>query len=121
MNLAMKAAAEHVEVPPPTPPEDPGPFFLADADRTREILDGAGFTSISINPDDQIAPLDRDGLDADVASRFEIGPLLRIMDDANDEQRELIRGSVRDALAPYYEPEGPAMMFAAWIVTAKNV
>ncbi len=120
MTLPLTAAAKYVEVPPPPGPEEPGPFSLADADRVRKILDGAGFTSIEIDPDDRAVPLHKDGLEADVTSKFEIGPLSRIMEDATDEQRELVRGSVRDALAPYHEPDGPTMMFASWIVTAKN-
>ncbi len=120
MTLPLMAAAKHIELPPPPGPEEPGPFSFADADRVRRILDGAGFTSIEVRPEDQAVPLDKAGLDADVASRFEIGPLSRIMQDATDDQRELVRGAVREAIAPYYEPEGPTMMFAAWIVTAKN-
>jgi len=119
MTRAMKAAAKHVEVPPPAAPDDPGPFFLADADRVRKILDGAGFTSVDLQRNDQIVPLDEDGLEADVASRFESGPLAKIMDDATEDERDLIRGSVREALAPYYEHGGPTQMFATWIVTAK--
>ena len=120
MTLPLMAAAKHIELPPPPGPDEPGPFAFADADRVRKILEGAGFTSVEINPDDRAVPLDKAGLDADVASRFEIGPLSRLMDDATDDERELVRGSVREALAPYYEPEGPTMTFAAWIVTAKN-
>ena len=121
MTLPLMAAAKHIELPPPPGPEEPGPFSFADPDRVHKILEDAGFTSIEIDPDDRAVPLDQDGLEADVASRFEIGPLSRIIQDATDDQRELVRGSVREALAPYYEPEGPTMMFASWIVAAKNV
>lgn len=119
MTLPMKAAAEHIEVPPPAAPEEPGPFSLADADRVRKILGTAGFTEIEVKPDDRTAVLNEDGLDADVESRFDMGPLTRLMDDATDEQRELVRGSVREALAPYYEPNAPKLVHATWIVTAK--
>lgn len=119
MTLPMMAAAEHIELPPPPGPEEPGPFSFADPDRLRRILGDAGLASIAIGPDDRPAPLDRGGLDADVASRFEFGPLSKIMETATDDQRELVRSSVREALAPYYEPGGPTMIFASWIVTAR--
>lgn len=113
------AAAKIIEMPPPPGPEDPGPYSLADPDRVRRILKDAGFSSIAIEAEDQIFLPEEGGLDGAVASRFEIGPLSRLLVDATAEQKEQVRNAVREAMAPYYTEGGPEMNWAVWIVTAR--
>jgi SAM-dependent methyltransferase len=46
----VMAAAAHVEMLPPPGPTDPSPFSLADPDRTRSLLERAGFADVVIEP-----------------------------------------------------------------------
>lgn len=46
--VPIMAAAAHLDLPTPPGPTEPGPFSLADPDRTRSILTAAGFTEVAI-------------------------------------------------------------------------
>ncbi len=50
------AAAAHLPVEPPPPPDAPGPFSLADPQRLHELLAAAGFTDVSVGagPDEAV-------------------------------------------------------------------
>lgn len=48
--IPVLAAAAHLELPPLPNPDAPGPFSLADAAHTTEILSRAGFTDVVIKP-----------------------------------------------------------------------
>ena len=50
--VAMAAAFQHLESPPPPQPGAPGEFAFADRERVHAILSGAGFNDIVIEPAD---------------------------------------------------------------------
>ncbi len=123
MSLPMMVAMQHITLEPPTDPHAPGPFAFADADRVRDILDGAGFDDISIA--DHRAELAVGGnMAPEDAVRFllKLGPAGRALREQNlsEEQIEALERDVIEALAPYDGGNGVVMDSAVWIVTAKN-
>src|SRR5207237_8246846 len=48
--IPFEIAVKHVGPPRPQPPHAPGPMALGDPDYVREVLNGAGFAEIAIEP-----------------------------------------------------------------------
>jgi SAM-dependent methyltransferase len=112
------AAAPHIGIPQGLGPNTPGPYGLADPDRTRAILERAGFTSISI--ESLIRPM-RIGADIEDALGF-IGSMPRVADllaaAPTDKQHAAI-DAVRAVLEPYAHADGVVLHNnGEWLVTA---
>jgi SAM-dependent methyltransferase len=121
MHVPLRAALPHIPPPPLPAPDAPGPFAFADADRVRDILSGAGFTALNIEALNE--PLSVGGgqnLDETANFLVHIGPLGRLLRDAEDDVRARVAESVRDAIAPFATPEGVRMPSAAWLVTGQR-
>jgi ubiquinone/menaquinone biosynthesis C-methylase UbiE len=118
--VGLQAAAQHVTLPPPPAPDAPGPFAFASAERVRDILSRAGFTSISIEPVREMLTVGG-AATVDEAARFlveGVGPATAALRDAEPAVRAAVLATVRAALAPHATPDGVRMGAAAWIVTA---
>jgi SAM-dependent methyltransferase len=98
-------------------PEAPGVFSMASEERTRALLDGAGFTSVRIEE----VPLRFGFRDlgeyeqwvVDVAGSFAI-----VMRELPEEEREVLRARLREAFVPFatdggYELPGAALCAVA--------
>jgi SAM-dependent methyltransferase len=119
--VPLMAAAQHVPLPAPPPPEAPGPFSLADPDRVRGILTGAGFRDLAVTPFDEPLTLGT-GADLDQTVEFvlQLGPTGALMREASDEVRARVAVAVREAITPYRTSDGVRMPSAAWIVTGSR-
>ena len=105
---------------PPLPPPDPaapGPFAFADPERVRNILTGAGFEAVDIQPHDQ--PIGGNDLDQTVAMALKVGPLGAVLRE-HPHLRDGVVGAIREALAPHVTPKGVMLPSATWIVTART-
>lgn len=114
------AASVHVGMPEGIEPGAPGPFGLADPDRTRELLERAGFEGVAI--EDVTRPM-RIGDDVDDAIGFiRSMPLVRgLLEGAPAEQAAAAIDAAREALVPYAGPDGVVMHDnGAWLVTARR-
>jgi len=121
MLVPTLAMAAEVELPPPPEPGSPGPFSLDDEDRIRAILGGAGFESIAIEPlEAQLAIAGGGDLDAAVDLTMKLGPVGRVMAQADADTRARVRRAVEAALAPYETAAGVRLDAAASLVTARN-
>jgi SAM-dependent methyltransferase len=117
--VAGMAAAPHVGIPDGVGPNEPGPFGLADPDRTRGILQLAGFVDIEIA--EVVRPM-RIGNDIDDALKFlrSIPVVVDLFGAASPNQQAAAEEAVRAALTPYCGPDGVVMeQNAAWLVTAR--
>jgi SAM-dependent methyltransferase len=99
----------------------PGPFSMASADVTSDVLARAGFREIAFERHD--APV-RIGRDVDEAIEFAMalgpaGEVLRLAGDEGEKRRPAVIAALKDALTPYATPEGVVMGSSAWIVTAR--
>ncbi len=121
MAVPFAAAAQVVTTRPPSlAPDAPGPLALADAARTRGLLEAAGFTRVSLTPFDHPMPLgDGRGLQAAAEEAVTIGPTARLLADVSDELRAQALAAVRASLAPYARGDQVELSAATWLVSAR--
>jgi SAM-dependent methyltransferase len=115
--VPASAALAHVPFPDLGAPDQPGPFSLADPDRTTQLLTDAGYSDITTIGID--APM-RLGDDADDAVAFlsGIGVARTLLATVDPDTAQQALTAVRDALQPYQQPDGLSLDGAAWLVTA---
>jgi ubiquinone/menaquinone biosynthesis C-methylase UbiE len=115
------AAVSHL-LPPITPPgpEAPGQFSWGDAARVHRILETAGFQDVSLAPHDPAMPLAGSREAAEAASFMSrIGPVVRAMSDASEEQRKEVRAALEAFFRSHEGPQGIVLQGAIWVVTAR--
>lgn len=99
MFVPAAAAAEVVGSLPPMPgPGEPGPFSLADVDRVRRILDGAGFADVDVAPvTDEVTT--SAGRVPELAHRStRVGAVRELLRDADDDTRRRCLDAIEAAL-----------------------
>ena len=100
----------------PAPAADmPGPFALADPQRVRAILGGAGFTNVEI--EDRTEPM-WFGDDRDDAQRFVLGLLGWMLHGAGDDARSRALEAVTATLAAHESGDGVLYASGAWTILA---
>ena len=116
--VTIRAAAQHLELPDPPGPEDPGPYSFSEPERVRRILTEAGFCDIALEPLDREVSLGANLEDA-VINAQHIGPVANVVIDAPQAVRDRIAEDLRQALQPYATDDGVKVGSASWIVTAR--
>jgi len=114
------AATRHVQPPIPLAPDAPGPFAFANPDRVRRLLEAGGFKDVSCESHE--AELNMGGartVDEAVEFSLEIGPIARLLGDADVDVRTRVAQAVREVLTPYVSQHGVSLRGAAWIVFAR--
>ncbi len=119
MREPVVTLATQLTLPPPLPPDAPGPFAFADAARVRGILEGAGFRGVKHEPLTGEILLGRT-VDEALAFTSELGPAARVLLEATPAQREKANGAIREMLGKILTPTGIRLGYAAWIVTAER-
>ena len=115
-NLPLAVLAEHLPVPQ-VDGSGPGGFSLADPARIRDLLDGAGFSNVRIEP---VAGQMWMGSDIeDVLAYWRDVRTFRSILAAGDERTTAaaITG-LRESLRPHQTDDGVRLGAAAWLVTA---
>ncbi len=105
---------------PPAPPSGaPGPFSLADADRVRPLLSGAGFSQIVFEDASELMFF---GRDAGEAFRFIVGQgfATNLLRDLDDDARAHALEALRATIDAHETPDGVLYASAAWIITAHS-
>jgi ubiquinone/menaquinone biosynthesis C-methylase UbiE len=98
----------------------PGPFSMADADTTSEILRYAGFEDIAFHRSDIPIMVGRD-VDEAMDLAMALGPAGEILRLAGDRAAHLhgkVRDALREGLGEYQRPDGVWAPASTWIVTA---
>jgi SAM-dependent methyltransferase len=99
----------------------PGPFSMADADVTSEVLQLAGFSDVALERCDKQVLMGRD-LDEAIRVVMAVGPggeVLRLLGARADAKRPQIEAALREGLADFVRPDGTVYGPASvWIVTA---
>lgn len=120
MLVPLMAVAPLITLPAPPAPDAPGPFSFGDEKRVRDILSGAGFTGVSLEPIDETLTVGGEGdLDRAVDFILQMGPTGAALRQAPSDAPERVAAAVREALAPYDTGRGVRMPSAAWLVTAR--
>jgi SAM-dependent methyltransferase len=104
---------------PPADPHAPGPFALADADRLRVLLAGAGFSDIAITKHDGLMPMgttpDQAGIQA-----TSLGPTARALRNFSADVQARVLAAVTDAFRTWPKTDGMIhCRIACWLVGAK--
>lgn len=115
--FAALAVGRDLPVPPPG---TPGPFGLADPDRTRAVLTAAGFDTLELTPVDQPVWL---GADGDDAYGFFTGTgIVRGMTHGLDEaQRARALDALLATMVEHETSDGVLFGSGAWLISARRV
>jgi ubiquinone/menaquinone biosynthesis C-methylase UbiE len=98
----------------------PGPFSMADADTTSQILANAGFEDIALHRSDLEFRIG-DDLDEAVALTMALGPageVIRLAGDDAERVRPQITAALREALSEFAGGDGVRAGSSTWIVAA---
>jgi hypothetical protein len=116
--LAAARGALGVDAPP-ADPYAPGPFAFADELRLRDILEGAGFSEIIIQPYNHRVRLGETAEEgAEGSIRF--GPAARFIRELGEGAVAKALPAMTAALKPYEGRDGCAPPGAVWVVSARN-
>jgi len=117
----VTAAAAHVELLPPPGPTEPSPFSLADPDRVRALLEGAGFTDVAIEAGPASGDLgSSDDLKSTARRALEQNPgIAPGLAAAPRADRERAIAAAADSMLPYVMDGRVVMGAGTWIVTAR--
>jgi SAM-dependent methyltransferase len=123
MHRAEQVVTPLVEVPEETdePRCGPGPFSMADADTTSQILVSAGFDEIAFHRRDLPFRIGST-LDEAIEVNLALGPAaeaVRLAGVEGDAMRPRLAALLRDALADLETPDGVIANSSVWIVTAR--
>jgi ubiquinone/menaquinone biosynthesis C-methylase UbiE len=124
VHTAERVVEKYLERPEDSdePTCGPGPFSMAGADTTSDILVGAGFEEIELRRCDIPITI---GHDLDHAIRYNLalgpaGEVVRLSGADADRIRPQIEADLRKALAEFVQPDGEVVAPAStWIVSAK--
>ncbi len=98
----------------------PGPFSMADADTTSEILTHAGFSEIALRRCDLPIRIGRDVGEA-IDALMAIGPageILRLQGERAAHMHDQVRTALEEGLREFEGPDGVVAPASTWIVSA---
>jgi len=117
--LAGRVLTEHGLVPPPDP-EAPSMFAMASDERTRELLEGAGFTVERLA--DVPVTFRYATVDEYVANARDTGGMFaRAWNDASEDERLELTAALAEAFAPFAVDGGYALPGVAFCAVADNL
>ncbi len=116
MRMSRDALALGRSLPDP-PPDGPGPFGLADPERTRAILESAGFQEVVHTEVDVPYRFGAD-VEAAVAMAREIGMLSAALDGLDADETRRAIDALRALMAEHESDDGVALGASTWVVTA---
>jgi SAM-dependent methyltransferase len=112
------AIVAHVEIPELPEPGAPGPFALADAQRTRGLLESAGWSEVTVEAHTEGMRMGRDAEDV-VAFMLSDEMGRRLVEGKDPETVQAGAEAAIEALRPYATPDG-VIYGAYWLVSARK-
>jgi SAM-dependent methyltransferase len=116
MTTAERAAAPLLPNIPARRPDGPGQFAFAGRHRVSSILKESGWAEIDIQPIDVACTLPESGL---VGYLTRLGPVGRILQDADEQTRAQVIETVRAAFDPYVHGTEVRFTAACWMAGAR--
>jgi len=116
MTAAERAAAPLLPNLPPRRPNVPGQFAFANTEHVRTILEEGGWSGITISPIDVACTLPETEL-----TRYftRLGPVGLVLHDVDEQTRERVVTTVREALTPYVHGAEVRFTAACWMISAR--
>jgi SAM-dependent methyltransferase len=102
---------------PPPPADRPGPFTMAEPDRVRGLLTGAGFTDVRLEGLEEPMYF---GADPAGAQEFVLGVAGWMLDGLDDATRAGALADLHQALEAHDTGQGVLLRSATWLVTARR-
>ncbi len=116
MTTAARAARPLLGDLPTPPPDGPGQFAFADAERVAAILAAAGWRAVEHEPLDPELAMPADALTTYLTR---LGPLSRILPALEPALREQVLDVVRAAFEPFIDGDEVRFRAACWMVAAE--
>ena len=113
------AMVSHVGIPELPEPGAPGPFALADPDRTRQLLTSAGWSDIDLVEHKDGMRMGRDPEDV-IAFMLSDEMGRRLVDGKDPEAVQAGKQATLEALQPFVTPDGVVLGGTVWVVTARK-
>jgi SAM-dependent methyltransferase len=119
-SVPLEAALPLLPPQAPADPNAPGPFALANRERTLGILSSAGWRDAHLTRHDVPMKYAEAG-QLEQASEFatRMGTLSRLLADADAEVRTAVRLAVAEALKRYDSPTGISLTGSIWLMSAR--
>jgi SAM-dependent methyltransferase len=119
MMVPIRVAVENIPMSELGDPNALSPFSLADPDHVRDLLEGAGWTDVHLEPVEESMWW---GTDAEDVTQFIAGAgRTKVVLSRVDEATALrAADALRDALREHETTDGVLLGGAAWVVTAKR-
>lgn len=117
MTTAQRAVADVFPDLPTRDPNEPGPFAFVDPDRTRGVLEEAGWSEIGIEKVDLTCSMPEAELEGYLRM---IGPVSRALRDVDEQKRAEVIGRFLRAFDPFVHDAEVRFPTASWQVTALN-
>ena len=119
-SVPMQAAAPLLPPQPPADPRAPGPFALADRDRTLGLLRAAGWKQAALQGHDVGMRIAAAG-QIEQATEFatHMGALGRILAEQPPASRAPVQDAVAAALKRYDSPDGIVLPGSIWLISAQ--
>jgi SAM-dependent methyltransferase len=118
VSVPMNAALRHVGAPPPSGPDEPGPFSFADRGRVEDILRAAGFSAVRVEPFDADVVLSIAGIEPALEFAITAGMAGRLLADAPPNVADAVREDLRGELVRARTGERVTLGGAVWIASA---
>ncbi len=116
MTTAERAAAPLLPKPSPQPPDAPGQFAFADADRVGSILAAAGWGAIEIEPADFPCAMPESDL---LPYLTHLGPVGRALQESDEPTRARLIEAIRPAFDAFVTAETVRFTAACWTISAQ--
>lgn len=117
MRAPMDAAQPFLPPMPASDPLAPGPFAFADPLRLRSILEGAGFSDVTLDPFDTL--IGGSSVAETLRLNFRVGPLGSALRTA-PHLAASVSQALEALLVSYDTPQGVMMPACVWIVQARR-
>ena len=119
VTLPLQVVSKHLDLPPPPGARDPGPFSLSEEGRANEILSGAGFANIVVEPFETPFVLGED-IDEALSFLMQLAPSGSAINNAEADQptRASIAIDMAKMLESHQSNSGVSMGAKALLVTA---
>ncbi|MEM6902088.1 MAG: methyltransferase domain-containing protein [Pseudomonadota bacterium] len=115
-NIAAQRLADLGIKTPERATTDPGPFSLADAARTKAILEAAGWQDVAIEPHDVPCTIPRDQLDSYITK---FAAMRQDMTTVSDEQSASILSDILNAYGKFAEGDEVRFTGCIWLIKAR--
>jgi hypothetical protein len=117
MTTAERAAAPLLPNLPPRRPDGPGQFAFGDRARVECILARSGWSEVDVQPLDVPLILAEEDLGLYISR---LGPLGRMLTEADEPTRARVLATVRGAFEPYVQGKEVRFDAACWTIGARS-